>query len=83
MKTVAELRAIEVQRVAFALEHNGESECYTNPLAVAERDVDAFAAAIIQAERKRIHDSLIIQFAMGDGTYTMIRMSALDPEVTA
>ena len=48
-KVIEQLRAIMIKRVAFALEHGAEPECYTDVVAVATRDVDAFIT-ILDAE---------------------------------
>lgn len=45
-----------------------------------EEKIDAFAAAVIQAERRRILNNSLFQFGMGDGTYMMIRTSVVDPK---
>lgn len=44
MTKVEKMREIMIRRVAFALEHGAEPECYTDVVAVATRDVDAFIA---------------------------------------
>lgn len=49
MPEVEKLRAIAIKRVAFALEHGPEPECYTDVVAVATRDVDTFIS-ILRAE---------------------------------
>ena len=45
-KVIEQLRAIMIKRIAFALEYGAEPECYTNVVAVATRDVDAFIALL-------------------------------------
>jgi hypothetical protein len=46
MTNVEKMREIMIKRIAFALEYGAEPECYTNVMAVATRDVDAFISAL-------------------------------------
>jgi hypothetical protein len=78
--TVDELATICISNISLRYQSRGMGD--KTALTAATEDVDAFKAAVIQAERRRILDASLFQFGMGDGTYMMIRTSVLDPKET-